>query len=392
MRLFARAAFAAALAAAFTAGPAAAQSDILLRLRSGSPLGDRFRIDSAGGVVARGSLGIGIIPESGNPGGGVRMMWYPFKGSFRAGAPGASGATNWDDANLGFYNWAGGYETTATGIYSFAMGDGSITSGQSSFAIGEDSEAAGSRSVAMGLDSRAMSISSFAVGREAHAGTSFRSATNTQGGAVAIGHKVTADADWSVAMGWRASTAGFVGSFVYGGSLAGASAATDSMRATAAGQATWRVPGGFRIFTNTAATVGVSVAAGGSSWNVISDRNRKENFLGVDGEDVLARLRYVPVTTWQYRDEQDRTVRHIGPMAQDWARAFGFSRDATTINMSDFDGVNLAAVQALERRTAEQKAQIDALNGQVAQLQAANAALEARLQRLEARATGTAAP
>ena len=41
---------------------AAAQSDILLRLRSGSPPGDRFRVDSAGGVVAVTQLGIGIIP------------------------------------------------------------------------------------------------------------------------------------------------------------------------------------------------------------------------------------------------------------------------------------------------------------------------------------------
>ena len=51
---------ASALATA-VASPASAQSDILLRLRSGSPLGDRFRVDSAGGTVAMGSLGIGII-------------------------------------------------------------------------------------------------------------------------------------------------------------------------------------------------------------------------------------------------------------------------------------------------------------------------------------------
>ena len=110
--------------------------------------------------------------------------------------------------------------------------------------------------------------------------------------------------------------------------------------------------------------------AGGSSWIVISDRSRKENFLAMDGEDLLARLRALPVTTWQYRDEEDRTVRHIGPMAQDWHRAFGFSSDDKTINMSDFDGVNLAAVQALEARTAA--------------LQAENAALRKRLERIEA--------
>jgi hypothetical protein len=127
------------------------------------------------------------------------------------------------------------------------------------------------------------------------------------------------------------------------------------------------------------------VNAGGSSWNVISDRNRKENFLGVDGEDLLSRLRHVPVTTWRYRDEADRTVRHIGPMAQDWQRAFGFSADGTTINMSDFDGVNLAAIQALSART-------ERLQAENAELRAQNRALEERMQRLEALVAGGRAP
>jgi hypothetical protein len=79
----------AVLAAALApAAPAGAQSDILLRLRSGSPLGDRFRVDSAGGFVALGALGIGIIPASGK---GERLMWYPFKGSFRSGGIGVGG-------------------------------------------------------------------------------------------------------------------------------------------------------------------------------------------------------------------------------------------------------------------------------------------------------------
>ena len=66
-RSFLRAALAAAtlIPLAAPATPAAAQSDILLRLRSGSPLGDRFRVDSAGGVVALGQIGYGIIPATG---------------------------------------------------------------------------------------------------------------------------------------------------------------------------------------------------------------------------------------------------------------------------------------------------------------------------------------
>src|SRR5215216_6630442 len=98
---------AAALAAA---APAAAQSDILLQLRSGSPAGDRFRVDSAGGVVALGQIGIGIIPASGA---GWRMMWYPFKTAFRAGYADAGG--QFDDAKIGFYSWAGGALSAAPG-------------------------------------------------------------------------------------------------------------------------------------------------------------------------------------------------------------------------------------------------------------------------------------
>src|SRR5438128_9422205 len=93
----------AVIAAASAPHNASAQSDILLRLRSGSPLGDRFRVDSAGGVVALGQIGYGIIPASGA---GWRMMWYPQKVAFRAGYADAGG--QFDDANIGYYSWAGG--------------------------------------------------------------------------------------------------------------------------------------------------------------------------------------------------------------------------------------------------------------------------------------------
>jgi hypothetical protein len=100
--------------------------------------------------------------------------------------------------------------------------------------------------------------------------------------------------------------------------------------------------------------------AGGSSWNVISDRNRKRDFVAVDGEDMLARIRTLPVSTRRYVGEEDRSALHIGPMAPDWQRAFGFSSDATPINMSDLGGVNLAGVQALDARTAAQDTRIAA--------------------------------
>jgi hypothetical protein len=334
------------LAAVGHAVPAAAQSDILLRLRSGSPLGDRFRVDSASGFVAKGVLGIGIIPFTGA---GERLMWHPNKAAFRAGSIGSAG-TQWDDPNTGYYSWAGGYNTTALGLASFAMGYQSTALGSYANALGYTANADGT-------------------------------------GAVALGYRSTADADYSVAIGQRASTNGHAGAIVLSDG-----STTDSTQASANNQFTVRAAGGVRLFTNATMTVGVQVAAGGSSWVVISDRNRKEGFLAVDGEDVLARLRFVPVTTWRYRDEVDRSTLHIGPMAQDWHRAFGFTTDDHTINMSDFDGVNLAAIKALEARTATLQAANATLQAENAELRAQNRRIEERLERLEAAVAGGRRP
>jgi hypothetical protein len=115
--------------------------------------------------------------------------------------------------------------------------------------------------------------------------------------------------------------------------------------------------GGIRMFSNQAMTTGVFVSANSSSWSSVSDRHRKENFAPVDGEDVLRRLRDVPVSTWTFIDVDD-PVRHIGPMAQDWHAAFGLKPDSLLIDRGDIDGVSLAAIQALEARTAAQAERI----------------------------------
>jgi hypothetical protein len=316
---FAALALATALAGTLPAAPAAAQSDVLLQARSGSPAGDRFRVDSAGGLVAISTLGSGVIPASGS---GDRMMWYPFKAAFRAGSTVGGAGTEWDDSNVGFYSWAGGSRTIASGTYSFAMGNLATASGTS---------------------------------------------------AVALGDNVTANANYAVALGQRASAGGYAGTFTWADA-----STTTTFAANAANSFQIRAAGGVRIFTNSAATVGMSLNAGGSSWNTLSDRNRKRDFLAVDGEDVLSRIRTLPVTTWAYIDEAG-SVRHMGPMAQDWHAAFGFSVDDKTINMSDLDGVNLAAVQALERRTADLRAQHAERDARIRQLEARMARVEALL-------------
>jgi trimeric autotransporter adhesin len=340
-----------------------AQSDILLRLRSGSPAGDRFRVDSAGGFVALGQLGIGIIPATGI---GERFMWYPYRGAFRAGSAGGSGSTAWDDGNIGFYSWAGGYQSRATAYASFAFGDQLVVSGVDAAAFGASNTVSGTVGFSAGNSNECSAFACIAIGH-----------TNRAAGqsSVALGERVHASANWSVALGRRAHS-NHTGSFTWADA-----STTDSLRSSANNRFHTRAAGGYRLFTNSAATIGVSLASSGNSWASLSDRNRKEDFAGVDGEDVLKRLRNVPVSTWTFVGVDD-PVRHIGPMAQDWHAAFGLKPDSLMIDRGDIDGVSLVAIQALEARTSAQAERIRELEArqdrqaaEIAELRAAVRAL-----------------
>jgi trimeric autotransporter adhesin len=412
----------------------AAQSPILLRL-SNAASADRLVVDSAGGMVVRGTILQGSIPASGE---GTRLMWYPGKAAFRAGH--VLGG-DWDDSAIGRYSVATGYnsrasgntstsmglftealadysiamgyettasgyasvamgrENTASGNQSSAMGHATTASGENSTATGVSSRASGHSSTAMGWGTTASGESSTAMGRSTIASglnstamgrgtTASRPSSTAMGDATtasgdhstALGSGTTASGPYSTAMGYRASTNGFDGSFVYGDF-----STTAYLNATQHNQVSFRAHGGYRLFTNEQMTIGAALHSNQTSWSTLSDRNRKTALLAVDGEEVLARIRGLPVSTWIYTDQPDETVRHIGPMAQDWDAAFPeFGGDGLTINSGDFDGVNLAAAQALERRTAEQEDRLGVLEEASAALRAADGRLADRVRALEA--------
>lgn len=124
---------------------------------------------------------------------------------------------------------------------------------------------------------------------------------------------------------------------------------------------------------NTAANTGVSMAANAGSWSSLSDRSLKMAIVPVDTDAVLARVLDLPMSTWSYI-AQGEAIRHMGPMAQDFAAAFGLGENDTTISTVDADGVALAAIQGLNAK----------LEAQNARLSAQNEALLARLEALEA--------
>ncbi len=111
----------------------------------------------------------------------------------------------------------------------------------------------------------------------------------------------------------------------------------------------------------------------GGTWTNGSSRAFKHAFEAIDVSDLLARVVALPLTRWQYRDSPEG--RHIGPMAEDFAAAFGLGGSAQHISTVDADGVALAAIQGLNAK----------LEAENATLRASLDALAARLARLEAK-------
>ncbi|MBC7507260.1 MAG: tail fiber domain-containing protein, partial [Ferruginibacter sp.] len=105
---------------------------------------------------------------------------------------------------------------------------------------------------------------------------------------------------------------------------------------------------------------GVSIAHNGNSWVSICDKNRKENFEPLNGEAVLQKLSANNFTSWNYKMQDPKSYRHYGIMAQDFNAAFGKDKygtigNDTTVNPIDMIGIDMAAIQALVKRTNELK-------------------------------------
>jgi hypothetical protein len=340
-------AFLAALLLAVAPTAMAQTPDSVLAASSGGQ--SLFRVNVDGGALF-GGVYDGDFSGSGVPveGAGTRMMWYPRKGAFRAGIV---NGTQWDAANIG---------------------DGSV-------AIGQDVRASAANAVAFGLRSVAAQQSSFAAGED-----------NVASGAA------------SVALGYHAHTNARQGSFVFSDR-----SSVDTRRAGVNHSANWRVSGGFRIFTSSNLSTGVTIQSGtsvsnwgqssaviststgallttGGVWQNASDVNRKHDFEDVSGEEVLTKLRDLPLTTWSYRVEPD-SVRHMGPTAQDFYAAFGLGTSDLSIGTVDADGVALVSAKALERRTTEQAEEIRRQAARIDALERTNAELVARLEALERR-------
>ena len=265
----------------------------------------------------------------------------------------------------GYYNVASGFIATVSGgSHNTAIGQYATTSG------GELNTASGNHATVAGGGSNVAATYYATVGG---------------------GQNNVASGDYSVVPGGLDNNAGNfftfaagrnakahnIGCFVWGDGSTGNVECNDDHRWVA------RASGGVYFYTNSGLTSGVYVAAGGNSWNSISDQATKENFTPVDGQAILEQLADVPIQEYKLKS-QEESIRHVGPVAQDFYAAFGYGESDLAINMEDADGVALVAIQGLYELSREQAVRLKALKAENAAQQAQIDALVARIDALEA--------
>ena len=137
----------------------------------------------------------------GTSGPGGRMFWHPGKAAFRVGlidSRGTSSGTQWDDANIGVFSFAAGYNPIATGYGSIAMGSGASAYSWYGIALGHGSVSSSPGDIAIGDGARALNGGDIAIGGGVTAeggGSSIAlgAGIDVKGvSAVAIGHDLTA--------------------------------------------------------------------------------------------------------------------------------------------------------------------------------------------------------
>lgn len=82
---------------------------------------------------------------------------------------------------------------------------------------------------------------------------------------------------------------------------------------------------------------------------LFSDKNMKEKIKPVRGTNILNKIDSMPISEWQYKEAEGLgTDRHIGPMAQDFAKQI--AGDGKTIDVATGLGTSLLGIQELSKR------------------------------------------
>jgi Head domain of trimeric autotransporter adhesin len=129
-------------------------------------------------------------------GAGTRMFFYPKKAAFRAGY--VSG-TRWDEANIGNYSIAMGYNSSATADNTISIGRENVVSALRGVALGNFNDVTSSYAFGIGHSNTSSGNGSFAIGEFA---------TSTATKSYAFGHGANASGNYSMSLGTSNSATG----------------------------------------------------------------------------------------------------------------------------------------------------------------------------------------
>ena len=234
---------------------------------------DKFHLllENEQGFLIEGTYG-GPVPDLNA---GTRLTFYPAKGAFRAGGLKDEPAY-WNNASVGDYSAALGYDIQAAGDYSFAAGRQNI--------------AFGSYTAVLGRNNQALTNYSFSVGRNNSSGalysTTFGYSNSVSGmAATAFGEGNLARGDYSTATGLNTQTAKADGS-----KGKAAFAAGDSTRAEGDGSFVFGKDNLAQGDFSTAGGEANYTSSGGISAAVFGKDNRCEgNFSFASGHNLIAK-------------------------------------------------------------------------------------------------------
>src|SRR5262249_34590157 len=122
-----------------------------------------------------------------------------------------------------------------------------------------------------------------------------------------------------------------------------------------------RFSGGFTFATsvdvNGNFATGCQIPGGSGTVACTSTRAAKTDFERIDARTIYKTVAKLPIESWRYKGEQD-TIRHIGPMAEDFRSAFHYGFDDRSIAVVDAQGIALAAIKGLAQEIDERDARI----------------------------------
>jgi hypothetical protein len=324
---------------------------------------ERFRVDNDGSILSVADYSGGVNTTAPIEGAGTRFMWYATKAAIRAGQ---INGTQWDDANIGLYSVAFGQNVRALGDNSIVVGKNSVAANTGTVALGEGHTATGANSVALG----------------------YGASTSTINGSPRTGTFVFSDRSVPLTYTFNSTSPDIEsqfhptvtnsfnvravnGSFFYTNTALTTGFIFNSTTATMTltnSRLSMASDGSTTLTSNSGGSAGVTLPAGGGSWNNLSDRNMKANFAPVNTREILRGVLSLPISTWNYKS-QDTSIRHIGPMAQDFFATFKVGEGNKTIATIDPDGVALAAIQGLNEELKDRDAKIESLQEQLKQQQ-----------------------